>query len=77
MTDEPDQILLRCAACGRTKTVARQSEDPVRAIVCETNECDQCQAAQGGFGSTTYYDKDANELGMEEVAAWLYPERKS
>lgn len=56
------KIILRCEACGNAKIVLRDEIDPPEAVVMVTNECDLCDAANGGFGVETWFDRVGNEV---------------
>jgi hypothetical protein len=70
---EPN-IELRCEACGNSTTVPRLSHDHPEATVCVMNQCDKCNAAEGGFEETTYYDASGTEISSERMAAFLHRE---
>lgn len=55
-----DKIIhLKCPGCGLEKDSPLLEEDPPGAFIAEIM-CPDCFA--GGFGSTTYYDKNGNEI---------------
>jgi hypothetical protein len=58
------QIKLECSHCGNTVSydadVDPDLPEEVARIV--TNECDKCEAANGGFGDERWFDKDGNEV---------------
>lgn len=60
------RIALRCAACGNAMLVFRVDHehftDPPDAVELVTNECTICEAANGGWGESHYYDRDGHEV---------------
>lgn len=56
------EIELRCLGCGRRATVPRFPEDPPNAAHAETDECDICEAAAGGFGGIYHYDSEGKMI---------------
>jgi hypothetical protein len=62
-----DTILLRCSHCGHHIALPRESDPDLPRAVTEivTNECDKCEAANGGFGEERWYDADGNEVHPE------------
>lgn len=60
------KINLRCMVCGNAKRVDRDDDiDPRTAVECVTNECDICNAADGGFGEQFYYDRHRREVHID------------
>jgi len=57
-------IFLRCEVCGNAVIAEREEYDHPRAVVRVTNECCICNAANGGFEESWYYDADGNELDV-------------
>ena len=56
------RIALRCAACGNAMLVFRFDTDPPDAVELVTNECTICEAANGGWGESHYYDRAGREV---------------
>ena len=56
------RIALRCAACGNAMLADRFDTDPPDAVELVTNECTICEAANGGWGESHYYDRDGREV---------------
>lgn len=59
------RVILRCASCGNAMRVDRQPSDPAGTSVIVTNECDICEAANGGFGEEFYYESDGNSVAPD------------
>ena len=51
------RVHLLCLHCGNAKVMPRLAEEPRDAVRVETNECDICEAANGGFGEIHYRDR--------------------
>lgn len=63
MTDKGEpMIAMRCDVCGNAVRVPREDYDPPGAVVRVTNECNICEAANGGFEEAWYYDSDGKEI---------------
>lgn len=55
---------LRCGHCGNSISYERDIDPdiPPEVVLIVTNECDKCEAADGGFGSETWYDATGKEV---------------
>ncbi len=59
-----EPITLRCSHCGNTQQYDRSVDPdlPPEVAVIVTNECDKCEAANGGFGEEHWYDVEGKEV---------------
>jgi hypothetical protein len=59
-----DAITLRCSHCGNTQRYERSADPdlPPNVVLIVTNECDKCEAADGGFGDEQWFDADGKEV---------------
>ena len=63
-------VILRCSHCGNRQTYDRGADPDLPARVAEivTDDCDKCEAANGG--TERWYDADGNEV-VQVVPEWV------
>lgn len=58
------RISLHCSACGNEMEMDHDDDDaiPLNVVKIIHNECPECNAANGGYGTEDMYDADGNRV---------------